>query len=201
MNPLPLCLLKLNVEGIGFALVEPAPTTGDLQLSIWLHLDDVWLSWFQVAAMQGEPEQQQQLVTFDEAAIAAQEFGGRESVKNSFQCNECFKASGRSDRIMPGNSEPFSTFKTNLVISDVQEPAAAERPRGRRAPQGEALRVRVVPLPRLEKAAHQGEVRLGSWPFRTWESVVTRGEIHKSTAGVYSTGLSLSCLTLICLKN
>ena len=51
--------------------------------------------------MEGEPEQQPQLVTFDEAAIAAQELGGRESVKNSFQCNECFKVSGCSGRLIP----------------------------------------------------------------------------------------------------
>ena len=63
---------------------------------------------FQVAAMEGEPEQQPQLVTFDEAAIAAQELGGRESVKNSFQCNECFKASGCSGR--QNNTGKFRTL-------------------------------------------------------------------------------------------
>ena len=33
----------------------------------------------------------QQVVTFDAADVAADEIGGREGVKNSFQCNECFK--------------------------------------------------------------------------------------------------------------
>ena len=44
----------------------------------------------QVAAME-QDEVAPQVVTYDATDVADDEVGGRESVKNSFQCNECFK--------------------------------------------------------------------------------------------------------------
>ena len=51
-------------------------------------LDDMSRS--QVAAME-QDEVAPQVVTYDATDVADDEVGGRESVKNSFQCNECFK--------------------------------------------------------------------------------------------------------------
>ena len=122
---------------------------------------------------------EQQVVTFDAAAVAADEMGGRESVKNSFQCNECFKVNewpniSSPDKYMVVQQDftqkiqvfwemdhsaqfCFWLFLTVHLLSDVQEPSATKRSRGRSASQRKALRMRAVSLPRLEKAAYQGE--------------------------------------------
>ena len=72
------------------------------------------LSRSQVAAMD-QDQVEQQVVTFDAAAVAADEMGGRESVKNSFQCNECFKVSGWA------SSGDQTGFYTGNEIKDVWE--------------------------------------------------------------------------------